>query len=208
MDSSAPGNCGRSWWCRPISTTRCCRVAISSSRTRARSSRPSSRVRRRGTPTHRTGGTPVRGSRRVSTRSRSVAPRTAPRSGRWVPPRTGSGVCSTRTNREATAVGLAHPDHDCCHRAALAVRARRPQCAWFAYADLPYAHIPGVLTARLRALHDRGITASPACLPSAPGDDRKWAAFEHYTTQIAPLEADWDLRRRRARMVETYWRLE
>jgi LmbE family N-acetylglucosaminyl deacetylase len=105
-------------------------------------------------------------------------------------------------------LGLSHPDHQACHASALAARERADTTRWLWYSDLPYVFIPRVLAARFRALHKRGITATPAC-PSVSHDfAAKWSAFGAYATQVPVLDRLWQLHERLEHAAEQYWLLE
>lgn len=113
---------------------------------------------------------------------------------------------------EATAVfipmGLANPDHVLTHDAAMAVRQRHLDRAWFAYEDHGYKHLPGLLAWRVAKLFRSGVWPTPAVVPIEPDDERKAKAIWCYASQIAPLERDHALRERLAAHVpEQFWRL-
>ena len=63
--------------------------------------------------------------------------------------------------------GLANPDHDCVHEAALAVRERVIGPVWCCYEDTGYKHIPGLLAWRVSQLFRAGLWPTPQALPSA-----------------------------------------
>ncbi len=105
-------------------------------------------------------------------------------------------------------LGLSHVDHQACHLAALATRARTQSLPWLWYSDLPYVFIPRVLAARFRALHKAGIVASPACPAVAHNFDAKLRAWHEYATQVDVIEGLWRLRDRLERGGEQYWNLE
>jgi LmbE family N-acetylglucosaminyl deacetylase len=102
--------------------------------------------------------------------------------------------------------GLANPDHDCTHEAALLVRERMPEPAWFCYEDTGYKHIPGLLAWRVARLFRSGVWPTPAVMPVAPDAAAKDAALSHYASQLRALEADWQLSAKLA-APEQYWRL-
>ena len=105
-------------------------------------------------------------------------------------------------------MGLANPDHVMTHDAALIVRQRRPEWAWFAYEDHGYKHIPGILAWRVSKLFRSGVWPTPALVPVVAESDRKRKAIWCYTSQIPPLEADHALTERLAANVpEQFWRL-
>ena len=102
--------------------------------------------------------------------------------------------------------GLANPDHDCTHEAALLVRERLPELAWFCYEDTGYKHIPGLLAWRVARLFRSGVWPTPVVMPVAADIVAKDAALSHYSSQLRALEADWHLSAKRA-APEQYWRL-
>ena len=65
--------------------------------------------------------------------------------------------------------GLANPDHDVTHQAALAVRERIPDPAWLCYEDSGYKHIPGMLAWRVAQLFRRGLWPTPVAIPVGGG---------------------------------------
>lgn len=104
--------------------------------------------------------------------------------------------------------GLGNPDHVATHDAAMLVRDRYPEPAWFCYEDLGYKHIPGLLARRLAQLFLAGVWPTPAALPNDPDPGRKQAALDCYPSQLRPLEAEWGLGETLAAPVpEQYWRL-
>jgi LmbE family N-acetylglucosaminyl deacetylase len=105
-------------------------------------------------------------------------------------------------------MGLANPDHVMVHAAALIVRQRHPEWAWFAYEDHGYKHLPGLLAWRVSKLFRSGLWPTPALVPVAPDLDRKRKAIWCYTSQIPPLEQDHALTERlAANAPEQFWRL-
>jgi LmbE family N-acetylglucosaminyl deacetylase len=103
--------------------------------------------------------------------------------------------------------GLANPDHDVTHQAALVVRERIPDPAWFCYEDTGYKHIPGMLAWRVSQLFRRGLWPTPVALPIEGGRDAKAVAVSCYRSQLIALEADWQLGRKLAASPEQFWRL-
>jgi LmbE family N-acetylglucosaminyl deacetylase len=104
--------------------------------------------------------------------------------------------------------GLANPDHDCTHEAALLVRERLPEPAWFCYEDTGYKHIPGLLAWRVARLFHAGIWPTPAAMPVVVDPTAKRAALSRYGSQLRALEADWQLSTKLdAPAPEQYWRL-
>lgn len=105
--------------------------------------------------------------------------------------------------------GLANPDHDVTHLAAMLVRDRFGSVPWFCYEDSGYKHIPGMLAWRVSQLFRKGIWPTPACPRVDPGQERKRAAFAHYTSQILALDHDWAiLAKLDTPAPEQFWRLD
>jgi LmbE family N-acetylglucosaminyl deacetylase len=87
--------------------------------------------------------------------------------------------------------GLANPDHDATHRAAMLVRDRFTDVPWFCYEDMGYKHIPGMLAWRVARLFRGGIWPTPA-LPVTDGSiATKMRAVRCYPTQLRALDDDW-----------------
>jgi LmbE family N-acetylglucosaminyl deacetylase len=88
-------------------------------------------------------------------------------------------------------LGLFHHDHLLAADASLALMqagaAREPTIAWAAYEDALYRDKPGLLQARLAALHGRGIRATPAGDAPREAAARKAQAASAYASQLAPL---------------------
>ena len=103
--------------------------------------------------------------------------------------------------------GLANPDHDVTHQAALRVLERIPEVAWFCYEDSGYKHIPGMLAWRVTQLFRRGLWPTPVAIPIDGGRDAKDAAVACYGSQLLALDADWDLAPKLAASPEQFWRL-
>jgi LmbE family N-acetylglucosaminyl deacetylase len=108
--------------------------------------------------------------------------------------------------------GLANPDHDVTHDAAMLVRDRfgpdGGDVSWFCYEDTGYKHIPGLLAWRVARLFRRGIWPTPAAMPVDPGRDRKDAAVACYPSQLRALEAEWAISTKLAAPApEQFWRL-
>jgi LmbE family N-acetylglucosaminyl deacetylase len=115
-------------------------------------------------------------------------------------------------SRQPTAVfapmGLANPDHDVTHQAAMLVRQDHQDLAWYCYEDAGYKHLPGLLAWRVARLLRHGPWPTPAILPHEEDEERKRRAIWCYTSQIAPLEQDHSLSGRLAgRAPEQFWRL-
>jgi LmbE family N-acetylglucosaminyl deacetylase len=102
--------------------------------------------------------------------------------------------------------GLANPDHDCTHEAALLVRERLPDPAWFCYEETGYKHVPGLLAWRVARLFRSGVWPTPAVMPVSSDAAAKQAALAHYSSQMRALEVDWQLSTKLA-APEQYWRL-
>jgi len=110
--------------------------------------------------------------------------------------------------------GLANPDHDCTHDAAMLVRDRfvesssGERVSWFLYEDTGYKHIPGLLAWRVARLFRRGIWPTPAAVPVDTDRARKDAAVACYPSQLLALEAEWAIRAKLAAPApEQFWRL-
>jgi LmbE family N-acetylglucosaminyl deacetylase len=109
-------------------------------------------------------------------------------------------------------MGIANPDHDTTHAAALVARealgAEGRSPVWFCYEDHGYKHLPGLLAWRVARLFRREIWPTPAVVPVVVDMDRKRAAIACYHSQIGPLERDHVLTERLdANVPEQYWRL-
>jgi len=104
--------------------------------------------------------------------------------------------------------GLGNPDHDAAHDAAMLVRERLPDPAWFLYEDMGYKHIPGLLAWRVARLFVAGVWPTPAALPVDLDPRRKQAAVDCYPSQLRALEAEWQISAKLAAPApEQYWRL-
>lgn len=105
-------------------------------------------------------------------------------------------------------MGIANPDHELSHDAAVLVRDRMPGVAWFAYEDSGYKHLPGLLAWRVSKLFRSGLWPTPAVVAAPPDAERKRRAIYCYTSQIPPLERDHGLTTRLSAPVpEQYWQL-
>lgn len=109
-------------------------------------------------------------------------------------------------------MGIANPDHDVAHDAALAARMSLSGSpggpAWFCYEDHGYKHLPGLLAWRVAKLFRSGVWPTPAVVPVEIDMARKRAAIALYASQVAPLERDHVLSERLdANVPEQYWRL-
>lgn len=89
--------------------------------------------------------------------------------------------------------GLANPDHGATHDAAMLVRDRYPEPAWFCYEDSGYKHIPGLLAWRISGLFRRGVWPTPVAIDTEGGEAAKRRALAHYRSQLRALEADWQI---------------
>lgn len=105
-------------------------------------------------------------------------------------------------------MGLANPDHDVTHQAAMLVRERHAELAWYCYEDAGYKHLPGLLAWRVAKLLKNGSWPTPAIVPHEEDEARKREAIWTYTSQVAPLEQDHALSARLdGRAPEQFWRL-
>lgn len=110
-------------------------------------------------------------------------------------------LAALRPDGVAIPLGLLHGDHIRVSDAGLMVREAWKGPAWFAYEDVPYRSLPGVLQERLARLHARGVVAAPAELTV---DTRgKAAAVAAYASQLKGLGRRADELGRE----ERYWRL-
>jgi LmbE family N-acetylglucosaminyl deacetylase len=115
---------------------------------------------------------------------------------------------------QATAVlvpfGLANPDHDVTHAAAMLARDRfaNEDVAWFCYEDCGYKHIPGMLAWRVARLFAREVWPTPVCPRVSTDHACKRAAVECYPTQLLALEDDWQINAKLdSPAPEQFWRL-
>ena len=106
--------------------------------------------------------------------------------------------------------GLANPDHDCVHEAALAVRERVTGArVVLLRGHRLQAHPRPARLARLAAVPRRALAD-----PAGPAERRtdgtaKAAALSHYASQLRALEADWALSEKLAAPApEQCWRLD
>jgi len=109
-------------------------------------------------------------------------------------------------------MGIANPDHDVTHDAALLARDALAhdggRLEWFCYEDHGYKHLPGLLAWRIAKHFRAGLWPTPAIVPVDPDMGRKRAAIACYASQVAPLERDHALTERLdANVPEQYWRL-
>lgn len=105
--------------------------------------------------------------------------------------------------------GLANPDHDATHDAAMLVRERMPEPAWYLYEDMGYKHIPGMLAWRVARLFVNREWPTPAAVPVDLDPERKRAAVACYPSQLRALEAEWQIGAKLAAPApEQYWRLD
>ena len=104
--------------------------------------------------------------------------------------------------------GLANPDHDVTHRAALQAVSESGHENVFVYEDHGYKHIPGMLAWRISQLFRGGLWPTPACPRTDPSTDRKLAAMAQYPSQMQALDDDWQIRAKLAAPApEQIWRL-
>lgn len=106
--------------------------------------------------------------------------------------------------------GIANPDHGETHAAAMEVRRRLPEPAWFLYEDFGYKHIPGLLAWRVAQLFRRRQWPTPVALDVGDptgADAAKRRALAAYRSQVRALEADWQLEPKLV-AAEQYWRLD
>src|SRR5690606_29791886 len=103
-------------------------------------------------------------------------------------------------------LGLFHRDHHRVHEAALRVLREEPRRSWFAYEDVPYRRIPGLVQQRLMALAQGRIVATPAPAAGHAADD-KARAVECYASQLRGLAAPGRLGHADALAPEGYWAL-
>jgi LmbE family N-acetylglucosaminyl deacetylase len=123
-----------------------------------------------------------------------------------------SAVRAARPTAVFAPFGLANPDHDCTHDAAMLVRERMlgdaDAPAWFCYEDMGYQHIPGLLAWRVSKLFRGRVWPTPVAPPVDVDHARKLAAVACYPTQVAALDAEWGLSAKLAAPPpEQYWRL-
>ena len=105
-------------------------------------------------------------------------------------------------------MGLGNPDHVVTHEAALLVRDKHPDLAWFCYEDHGYKHIPGLLAWRVARLLRSPVWATPAIIPHEPDMELKKKALWCYKSQIPPLEREHALSARvDGKVPEQFWRL-
>jgi LmbE family N-acetylglucosaminyl deacetylase len=91
--------------------------------------------------------------------------------------------------------GLANPDHDATHRAAMLVRDAEHDALdgvpWLLYEDHGYKHIPGMLAWRVSQLFRARIWPTPVAPITDGSIARKLAAVRCYPSQLRALEDDW-----------------
>jgi len=104
--------------------------------------------------------------------------------------------------------GLANPDHEDAHEAALLVRERMPEPAWLCYEDTGYKHVPGLLAWRIARLFGAGLWPTPAAPPVDADPGLRWRSFAHYLSQVRALDAEWGIAAKLdAPAPEQCWRL-
>ncbi len=105
--------------------------------------------------------------------------------------------------------GLANPDHDVTHRAAMLAREDLLDVSWFLYEDMGYKHIPGMLAWRVSQLFRRRLWPTPACPRVDAGQERKRRAVDCYPSQLRALQTDWRIHDKLdAPAPEQYWSLD
>ncbi len=110
-------------------------------------------------------------------------------------------VAGLRPDGVLIPLGLLHHDHVRVSDASLLVREACGEPAWFAYEDVPYRNLPGLLQERLARLHARGVSVAPVdWRPDLGGKARLIAA---YGSQVKGLGQRADQLGRD----ERYWRL-
>ncbi|HEY1740624.1 MAG TPA: PIG-L family deacetylase, partial [Acidimicrobiia bacterium] len=102
-------------------------------------------------------------------------------------------------------LGLVHPDHDRTHRACRPLLGRT-EWKVFAYEDLPYRALPGVVDTRIAELDAAGLHPRPVDLEVDGRDPRKYEAIACYPSQARGLAAAWP-GYERVLTREHYWRL-
>ena len=104
-------------------------------------------------------------------------------------------------------MGLFHRDHVRVSEAAIRImQARRGGSHWLAYADLPYATIPGVASMRLVELYARLGTKTKNCFEE-PCSSAKERAVSCYQSQLRALHSRTKLESAMLGVAERYWRL-
>ncbi|HZU75416.1 MAG TPA: PIG-L family deacetylase [Dehalococcoidia bacterium] len=103
-------------------------------------------------------------------------------------------------------LGLFHSDHHLAADGCLALVRRRPDLQPFAYADVPYRRIPGLLDERLSALAQTGWRLE-RLEPCRGGATAKRAAVACYRSQLRALGTPGRLGHGDAFAEEWYWRL-
>lgn len=104
-------------------------------------------------------------------------------------------------------LGLFHSDHHLTNAAAIAVLRRQGRLAWFAYEDALYRQVPDLGSARLRALHDGGVSAVPIAVRHGPRREAKERAMQQYASQLRALATPGKPGYVDAFEPERYWRL-
>lgn len=117
-------------------------------------------------------------------------------------------VLDARPTAVFAPMGIANPDHVTTHDAAMIVRDRHPEWAWFAYEDQGYKHLPGLLAWRVSKLFRAAIWPTPAMVPASVDVTGKRRAIGCYRSQLTPLRRDHSLDERLdANVPEQFWRL-
>jgi LmbE family N-acetylglucosaminyl deacetylase len=120
-----------------------------------------------------------------------------------------AAIAEQRPTAVLAPFGLANPDHDVTHVAAMLVREQlSKEIAWFCYEDNGYKHIPGMLAWRVARLFAADVWPTPACPRVSTDHARKRAAVDCYPTQLLALEDDWQIEAKLdAPAPEQFWRL-
>lgn len=110
----------------------------------------------------------------------------------------------------ALPLGLFHSDHALVHAAMLTVLradpARRMR-TWIAYADALYRRLPGLVAARLAALAEAGVHATPWPAAASGASLAKRRAIACYASQLRALASPGRPGFDDALLPERYWRL-
>jgi LmbE family N-acetylglucosaminyl deacetylase len=126
-----------------------------------------------------------------------------------VAPALEEAILAARATAVFVPMGIANPDHVMTHEAAMLVRDRHTDLAWFCYEDHGYKHINGLLAWRIAKLFRSGRWPTPAIVPIDIDVETKRKAIWCYTSQIPPLEQDHALTERLAANVpEQFWRID
>ena len=135
---------------------------------------------------------------------------------RTIAPVLADAIASCRPTVVLAPFGLANPDHDVTHRAAMKARAALrhegsvgEDTPWLLFEDHGYKHIPGMLAWRVSRLFRAGLWPTPVCPRIDPSTDRKLAALAGYPSQLLALEDDWRISAKLAAPApEQCWRID